>query len=589
MKKLSNAIFGKESKFHKDEVGESVTSERHLHPEYEGATVVTPAPAVVAAPIREERIEREVLIEQQATMIQPTLPIQEEARVEARERPAVVHEKVYQVEREEIQPVIHREREKTEIVQIEAPRYESEIRPTIVHERQLPAETRPEVRGSTAQTEMMYQEFGRIHQSTMERAPVEHRVYEKPAIVEEHIRRTIIEEVQPVIHKEVVEPHIIRETLPIYEKIVEAPVVTRIVKEIEGLHIDEHHRHHAHHSQFLRGEFDCLDCKKFHSLGTCTVCSPTMSYEGCRECLSLREKGFIPTQQFVYSKGTPLGMTSGMPLQSGLSSGYVQSGYTSGISQPGYGSGFTSGMAIGLGASGVYQSIGSHPITQTGLGTSGLTSGVTSGLSSGYQSGYSSGLTQPGYSSGVTSGLSTGGLSQPSMTSGYSSGLSQPGYTSGVTSGFSQPGMTSGLSTGGLSQPGMTSGLSTGGLSQPGMTSGIPQQMGSTGYYGSGVTQPGLSSGLSQPGYTSGVTQPGLTSGVTQPGLTAPSGLTQGLQQGLATGHPIQGLEQGAKQSLSNVEGQMGSSLMNKSAQNFASSVSQSRVLPESSQTQKFL
>jgi len=50
------------------------------------------------------------------------------------------------------------------------------------------------------------------------------RIVKEP-IVEEVIRKTIIEEIQPVIHKETIAPVIIRETLPLYEKVVEAPVI----------------------------------------------------------------------------------------------------------------------------------------------------------------------------------------------------------------------------------------------------------------------------------------------------------------------------------------------------------------------------
>lgn len=66
--------------------------------------------------------------------------------VELREKPAVVQEVIKGSVREEIQPVIHREREQLEIREEVQPIYERSIRPTLVEERALAAEIRPEVR-----------------------------------------------------------------------------------------------------------------------------------------------------------------------------------------------------------------------------------------------------------------------------------------------------------------------------------------------------------------------------------------------------------------------------------------------------------
>jgi len=103
----------------------------------------------------------------------------EEVILENRSLPPVIHEKVIPVEREEIQPIIHRQREKTEIVQVEAPSYESEILPTVIHERQLPAEVRPQQIASSKEAELKVQEIQSHYHSTMERAPAEHRTVEK--------------------------------------------------------------------------------------------------------------------------------------------------------------------------------------------------------------------------------------------------------------------------------------------------------------------------------------------------------------------------------------------------------------------------
>jgi len=44
-------------------------------------------------------------------------------------------------------------------------------------------------------------------------------VIEREPIVHETVKRTVREEIQPVIYREVVEPHVIRKTIPIYEKV----------------------------------------------------------------------------------------------------------------------------------------------------------------------------------------------------------------------------------------------------------------------------------------------------------------------------------------------------------------------------------
>jgi len=219
---------------------------------------------------------------------------EEQGALERKERPAVVHEKVIPFEREEIQPIIHRDREKTEIVQVEAPSYQTEVRPIMIHEAQLPAERKADVRASTKESDLKYQEFGQMYHSTTERAATQHKVIQRTPIIEEHVRKTVIEEVQPVIHKEVIEPHIIRENLPIYEKVVEAPTVTRVIREMEGLHLEDHNLHHSHHSMALGGKLQCNDCRKFHEFPeVCQMCAPLHRYEGCIEC-SKSNTSFLP-------------------------------------------------------------------------------------------------------------------------------------------------------------------------------------------------------------------------------------------------------------------------------------------------------
>jgi hypothetical protein len=71
------------------------------------------------------------------------------AQVELREKPAVVQEVIKPGVREEIQPVIHRDREQLELREEIQPIYERSVRPTIVEQRQLAPEIKPELRVGT--------------------------------------------------------------------------------------------------------------------------------------------------------------------------------------------------------------------------------------------------------------------------------------------------------------------------------------------------------------------------------------------------------------------------------------------------------
>jgi len=142
------------------------------------------------------------------------------AMVEIRNKAAVVQEVIKPGLREEIQPVIHRDREQLEIREEIQPIYEKSVRGTIVENRSLPAEVRPDVRLGS----MPVLQQGPRGSVIVE---AEHKeAFVKPAVVEETIHKKIIEEVQPVIHREVIAPRVIRETQPIFEKVIEAPVVS---------------------------------------------------------------------------------------------------------------------------------------------------------------------------------------------------------------------------------------------------------------------------------------------------------------------------------------------------------------------------
>jgi len=135
------------------------------------------------------------------------------------EKPPVVYQTFRQEQVEEIQPVVHREHQRTQVRQITQPIVEGIVEPIEVQEKELPAQYRAPVQvgstyipqntavGSTSHTENS------------------HKVVEKAPIVMDTETTRIIEEVQPVLYKEIIQPSLIRETLPIYETVVEPPVI----------------------------------------------------------------------------------------------------------------------------------------------------------------------------------------------------------------------------------------------------------------------------------------------------------------------------------------------------------------------------
>lgn len=136
------------------------------------------------------------------------------------ERPAVVKERIIPIEEETIQPVIHREVERREIHEVLQPIHERQYMPATIEEKELQAEYRPVIGGYAPRQASLVA-------PSVEYATTERTQIVRPPIIEETIRKTIIEEVQPVIHREVVKPHIIRQTQPIYEKIVEPEVILK--------------------------------------------------------------------------------------------------------------------------------------------------------------------------------------------------------------------------------------------------------------------------------------------------------------------------------------------------------------------------
>jgi hypothetical protein len=136
--------------------------------------------------------------------------------VEKREGVAVIQERIRREEVEEITPVIHREREKTEIHKITQPVHTSAVLGIMTEEVTLPAQF------SEMRTPSMLPPAS-ILPRREELSAQKMRIEKAPVVIETE-RKKIIEEVTPVVYREVVEPHITRLTQPIYEKIVEGDV-----------------------------------------------------------------------------------------------------------------------------------------------------------------------------------------------------------------------------------------------------------------------------------------------------------------------------------------------------------------------------
>jgi hypothetical protein len=138
---------------------------------------------------------------------------------------AVIREHIHPVEKIEIQPVVHRDRQQMEVHQITQPIVEREVLPAVVKEAELPAQYIGEFIENDASSERRYEEGAARYESSVDVDGIKRIRIIKEPIVEETIHKTIIEEVQPVIYKETIAPVVIKETLPLYEQVREAPVI----------------------------------------------------------------------------------------------------------------------------------------------------------------------------------------------------------------------------------------------------------------------------------------------------------------------------------------------------------------------------
>jgi len=141
------------------------------------------------------------------------------------ERPLIVRETILPQEKIEVQPIIHREREQLEVHEVLQPMRERDIAPTSMRSATLPAQVRAEVRESDANFQNQYRAATTRYSSDIETMGVQRELVNKAPILEEHISKKILEEVQPILYRETVTPTLIEETQPVYEKIVEAPIM----------------------------------------------------------------------------------------------------------------------------------------------------------------------------------------------------------------------------------------------------------------------------------------------------------------------------------------------------------------------------
>jgi len=145
----------------------------------------------------------------------------EPTRLETIQKDVVVHERIHPMQKEEIQPIIYREREQLDVKQVTQMMHETQIQPTMVQHMELPAERREAIIERSAPIAENYVESSRVIDATA-RTQVVHA-----PIVEEVIKKTIVQEVQPVLERDVIVPSVVQTTVPIYEKIIEAPHVYR--------------------------------------------------------------------------------------------------------------------------------------------------------------------------------------------------------------------------------------------------------------------------------------------------------------------------------------------------------------------------
>jgi len=179
----------------------------------------------------------------QPAMVQPasTVLTREATVLETIEKPVVVQERIHPIEKEEIQQIIYREREQLDVRQITQMLHETEIKPTLFEQRELPAERREAIVERAAPIEE------NVVLATREVNATKRTSVILEPIINEVIKKTVIEEVQPVLELDIIAPTVILNTQPIHEKVVEAPTVYREVRQVKELgtrYVELNHEHY---------------------------------------------------------------------------------------------------------------------------------------------------------------------------------------------------------------------------------------------------------------------------------------------------------------------------------------------------------
>ncbi|KAJ3011734.1 hypothetical protein HKX48_006690 [Thoreauomyces humboldtii] len=151
-------------------------------------------------------------------VVEPTL-------VEQDVKDAVVHETIASVEREEIQPVVERVREQTEIQQIVQPILDVQTEaPTVEHVELAEEQHKYREKANEEDVNRYVTQAEAFQDEVREEEVVHEKVYLEP-IIKAVVKKKIITEIQPVIERVVHKTHIIEETQHVKETFVKAPVV----------------------------------------------------------------------------------------------------------------------------------------------------------------------------------------------------------------------------------------------------------------------------------------------------------------------------------------------------------------------------
>jgi len=177
-------------------------------------------------PLTTERV-----LAEQTAVVQPTAAVQYSSDANTTtyqtvQRDVVVKENIHPIEKEEIQPVIFREREQLEVKQITEQLFETNVQDVVYRQQELPPQVRPAVfaGGNTQVTREI------VQPSTFREETQRQQVILEPR-VEETVRVVSSEELHPVIVRHVVQPTLVHQTRPIHERIVEEATVIKTVVE----------------------------------------------------------------------------------------------------------------------------------------------------------------------------------------------------------------------------------------------------------------------------------------------------------------------------------------------------------------------